>query len=332
MICYVFNYYIKYIILIIILICIVTYFKKSEKFLDKNIYIGSEGMGKWGERLINYLVKLNYPNKNIIWINDDKANIIVKSNFLSDEPEWNKIKKPYIYWSGETYVPDKSNYESKALNLYTTKTQINNNTFWIPYCSLIFNYKEPQKLFPFNKDRKLCGYCNSNPVQFREDFVDLLANKDTTNGVYALGKCIGTSKKINVKKIDGEHSTQNTYKEFSNYAFIICMENKIDDGYVTEKILNGYKAGAIPIYWGDAKTAKELFNPNSFICINDFESSVQCVDYILNLYNDKQRLIKMASEPMFTNNIIPDILQIDNYNNPPKIYKDIAILTKLLLS
>lgn len=320
------RYIIKYILVIIFLLLIITYFKRPELFIDNNIYIGSEGMGKWGERLINYLLKLQYPNKNIIWINNDKANIIVKSNFLSDEPEWNKIKKYYIYWSGEAYTPSISKYESKSIHLYTTHIQNNtyNNIYWIPFCSLVFNYKEPQKLYQFNIKRKLCGYCNSNPIKFREDFVDLLANKDNTNGVYALGKCIGTSKKINIKKLNGTYSTNEMYKEYSNYAFIICMENKIDEGYITEKILNGYKAGAIPIYWGDSVTAKKLFNPKSFICINDFESSESCVDYILELYNDKKRLIDMASESMFTNNVIPDILQIDNYINPPQIYLDIS--------
>jgi hypothetical protein len=227
---------------------------------------------------------------------------------------------------------DKSNYESTSIHLYTTYPLISlekdknniNNIYWIPFCSLVFNYKEPQKLYPFNKDRKLCGYCNSNPIKFREDFVDLLANKDSTNGVYALGKCIGTSKKINIKKLEGTYSTDNMYKEYSNYAFIICMENKIDDGYVTEKIFNAYKAGSIPIYWGDSSTAKKLFNPKSFVCINDFKSTEDCIDYIINLYNDKKRLIEMASEPMFTNNIIPDILQIDNYINPPNIYLNIS--------
>ena len=320
---YIINYIIKYILLILILILLITYSKQLELF-SNIIYVGSEGMGKWSKRLINYLIKLQNPNKNIIWINNNKTNIIIKSNFLSDEQEWNKLKKPYIYWSGETYTPKKSNYESKSLCLFTTTNNLNDNTFWIPYCSLIFNYKEQQKLYSFNTNRKLCGYCNSNLVQFREDFVDLLANKDNTNGVYALGKCIGTSKKINVKKINGIHSTNDAYKEFSNYAFIICMENKIDNGYITEKILNGFKAGAIPIYFGDTITAKKLFNPNSFICVNDFESSEKCIDYILDLYNNKDLLLKMASEPMFTDNIIPDILQIDNFDNPPEIYKHIS--------
>jgi len=317
------NYKILIIFFILLIILILIHIKKVDILTNDNIYIGSEGMGKYSKRLINYLIKLKYPNKNIIWINNNKANIIVRSHFLWEEPVWNNKKKFYIYWSGESYPINNIKYNSKSLYIYSF---FKDNIYWVPYCSIIFNYKESQKIYPFNIDRKLCGYCNSNPVKFREDFIDLLADKDTTNGVYALGKCIGTSKKITKKKLDGGYSTQEMYKEYSNYAFIICMENSIENGYITEKILNGYKAGSIPIYWGDSKTAKKLFNPKSFICVNDYNSIEECIDYILNLYNDKNNLTKMANEPMFTDNIIPDILQIDNYDNPPLHYKKIANL------
>jgi len=317
------NYKILIIFFILLIILILIHIKKVDILTNDNIYIGSEGMGKYSKRLINYLIKLKYPNKNIIWINNNKANIIVRSHFLWEEPVWNNKKKFYIYWSGESYPINNIKYNSKSLYIYSF---FKDNIYWVPYCSIIFNYKESQKIYPFNIDRKLCGYCNSNPVKFREDFIDLLADKDTTNGVYALGKCIGTSKKITKKKLDGGYSTQEMYKEYSNYAFIICMENSIENGYITEKILNGYKAGSIPIYWGDSKIAKKLFNPKSFICVNDYNSIEECIDYILNLYNDKNNLIKMANEPMFTDNIIPDILQIDNYDNPPLHYKKIANL------
>ena len=44
---------------------------------SNNIYIGSEGKGKWGEKIINYLLKLAFPNKNIIWENSNNSHIII---------------------------------------------------------------------------------------------------------------------------------------------------------------------------------------------------------------------------------------------------------------
>jgi hypothetical protein len=123
----------------------------------------------------------------------------------------------------------------------------------------------------------------------------------------------------------------NLINEYSNYAFIICMENQIKNGYVTEKIINGFKSGAIPIYWGDPITVKKLFNEKAFICVNDFPNIESCADYIINLFNDKSRLQNMANEPVFSNNIIPDIMQIGNYENPPKYYLEIANKVKQMI-
>ena len=43
----------------------------------------------------NFLLGYN-PNADI-YINNDNVNIIVKSHFILEEPEWNNQKKQYIY-------------------------------------------------------------------------------------------------------------------------------------------------------------------------------------------------------------------------------------------
>ena len=109
------------------------------------------------------------------------------------------------------------------------------------------------------------------------------------------------------------------------------MENQIENGYVTEKIINGFKSGAIPIYWGDPIAVKKIFNEKAFICVNDFPNIESCANYIIELFNDKARLQNMANEPVFSNNIIPDIMQIGNYENPPKYYLEIANKVKRMI-
>ena len=39
----------------------------------------------------------------------------------------------------------------------------------------------------------------------------------------------------------------------------IPMENQKGDGYITEKILNAFTSGAIPIYWGSSNI-NQFFN------------------------------------------------------------------------
>lgn len=53
-------------------------------------------------------------------------------------------------------------------------------------------------------------------------------------------------------------------KLFHNYRFALVLENHNHDGYVTEKILNAFLAGSIPIYYGSRKVL-DIFNPKAFI-------------------------------------------------------------------
>lgn len=54
------------------------------------------------------------------------------------------------------------------------------------------------------------------------------------------------------------------------YKFNLCFENaKSNPGeiYITEKIINAYKYGTVPVYWG-SEDVVQFFNPKSFINCN----------------------------------------------------------------
>ena len=56
-------------------------------------------------------------------------------------------------------------------------------------------------------------------------------------------------------------------KQFlSSYKFSIAMENSEGDGYISEKIVDSFISGTIPIYYGDYMI-DEYINPKSFILI-----------------------------------------------------------------
>jgi hypothetical protein len=70
-------------IIVVILIIIYLLLNKFDKFNNDNniIYIGSEGMGSYGNSYINYLLKLIYPNKIIKYKNDSNVKLIIRSHF-----------------------------------------------------------------------------------------------------------------------------------------------------------------------------------------------------------------------------------------------------------
>ena len=53
----------------------------------------------------------------------------------------------------------------------------------------------------------------------------------------------------------------------SQYKFMITFENSFGHGYVTEKIFNGFKGGAVPIYWCDIPAAKYYFNDFPYLSL-----------------------------------------------------------------
>ena len=63
------------------------------------------------------------------------------------------------------------------------------------------------------------------------------------------------------------------------------MENTNHEGYITEKILNAYLGGCLPIYYG-TKEVFELFHPESFVYydIRNPEPALQLLKYLY--YNE----------------------------------------------
>lgn len=55
-------------------------------------------------------------------------------------------------------------------------------------------------------------------------------------------------------------------KFLSSYKFSLAMENSNGDGYLSEKILQSYISGTIPIYYGDY-LIDEYINPKTYILI-----------------------------------------------------------------
>jgi hypothetical protein len=91
-----------------------------------------------------------------------------------------------------------------------------------------------------------------------------------------------------------------------DYKFIVCFENDLFPGYVTEKLIDAYKCGAIPIYWGDFGKDSN-FNKESFFNLRDFDSVADLIDCIHG-FSDSQYYEKQTL-PLL--NRYPDLSQIE---------------------
>jgi hypothetical protein len=81
---------------------------------------------------------------------------------------------------------------------------------------------------------------------------------------------------------------QNKHETISRYKFSICFENMALAGYVTEKIVDCFVAGTIPLYWG-APDISSIVPEQAFVDLRKFSSLVQ-LDAYLNSMSEEQAL------------------------------------------
>ena len=272
------------------------------------ITIGSEGKGIWGKKIINFLIKKFKDNYNIIWKKSHNCNVVVKSNFTNLEPRWITRNKPYILWSGESNIPSVPNNSKKFLYVITTFI----NTPYICYIPYVLDspYLYKPKLNNSVTRKYLIAYCSSHKVPIREQLFDLFVEKAGAHQCHSLGRNFG-SYISSQRRVEGTWESQELVQRYTNYNFVFAIENSDVDGYVTEKIMNAFHSGAIPIYWGTSYV-KKLFNEKAFIYVNDFSSLQECVDFVVNMSDEDRE--KMMNEPIYhpTNEVIH--LMDDEFN------------------
>ena len=80
----------------------------------------------------------------------------------------------------------------------------------------------------------------------------------------------------------------------SHYKFSICFENSKTQGYISEKLVDAFEAGTIPIYFGD-DTVLELLNNKSYIHVKDeseFDEKIELIKKIDNNDTLYQEMIR----------------------------------------
>jgi hypothetical protein len=80
------------------------------------------------------------------------------------------------------------------------------------------------------------------------------------------------------------------------HKFMMTYENNSYPGYCTEKLMDGFLAGSVPIYWGDPWVKKD-WNEKAFINVMNIPD---WISEIKRLDNDFSAFKGMYEEPVFT--------------------------------
>ena len=88
----------------------------------------------------------------------------------------------------------------------------------------------------------------------------------------------------------------------SQYNFSLCFENMAMEGYITEKIFDGFYAGTVPIYLG-AKDIQQWIPENTYIDFRNFKTISDLIQYLNGLssknlqdYKENARIFLQSDE------------------------------------
>lgn len=192
------------------------------------------------------------------------------------------------------------------------KKRVSNKTHFIPTLFPQFFSSEQFDVVPFNKKRFIT-YIASNKVvknffkitlikllygfdvkmiyPFRKKIIRFLSHRDDFD---LYGKGWGSEISPFIKKVyRGE--VVDKEKKLREYKFVLCLENAIFPGNITEKIFDCFFAGSVPVYFG-APDIEKYIPLNTFIDMREFKTLTEVESYLDSIdetaYNSYTKNIK----------------------------------------
>jgi hypothetical protein len=97
----------------------------------------------------------------------------------------------------------------------------------------------------------------------------------------------------------GRALRQSKFDLLKDYKFCLCPENSIYDGYVTEKLIDAYAGGTVPVYSGDVSVIND-FNWEALLNYQDAREMDYFVRNVKGLDEDLESYQHIYEQPLLT--------------------------------
>lgn len=223
---------------------------------------------------------------------------------LSDEPDYlicsvfghEALNKKYdncikIFFTGENLCPDFNLYDyAVGFEYLDFGDRYMRWPLYYAYGQGVWDLLMSKHINPHDKLAGKTGFCsfvysNNRGDFIREKFFQELSKYKKVNSGGRYMNNIGMPEGVK-NKIEFE----------SRHKFSIAFENSSHPGYTTEKLIQAFAANTVPIYWGDPGV-KKVFNPESFVFVNDFESLDEVVNKVREIDQNDELYLKYLGTP-----------------------------------
>ena len=256
-----------------------------------------------------------YSEEIIVSDNLDDSDILIESIFITNEYiNYKKWKHTFLFTGESRYAYCMSEY----LSSYTCILGFNPTTDnYVEFPLYIIYFKlnptmtfEPTKHIKNNNASVVIS--NENSYE-RIIFVEALEKRMNVLSGGKYKNNIGGP----IMPICGGYS-ENLINFYKESKFAITMENTKREHYITEKLINGFRAGIIPVYWGSPHIS-EHFNTKRFLILEDDsdESIDKVIDRMVNMSDEEY--FQIVNEPIFNEGINIDTVYNNAVNNIKKL-------------
>lgn len=271
------------------------------KTKDKIIFFASTKATQYSGYVVDVIKK--YLGKKIIHTNDfTNADIII--SHITDR------RKLFVSYALNIIISGESRNISDTYDIYigTKIDTIASISLYVPYLYLSLS-EHKKSICPtnyLNNKKYFCAYMYCYDIPHRVKYFNLLNNYKLVHG---LGKSCNNynqyDKSHNTRNTDGNdgNNDDRTYLDvavelYSNYKFVLALENFYQDGYFTEKIINPLIANSIPIYWGTPDVFNYI-NKKRVIYVQDYSNDDELLEKIIQIDSSEEEYNKILLEPIY---------------------------------
>lgn len=236
------------------------------------------------DRLFTFLKK-HFP----VILVDNNPNFVIYSSWGDEHLNYDC---PKIFYTGENHRPNFFLCDYALGFDFIDRP----NYLRVPLYSILWYYDFNKLLFPAHQEiiegnpkSKFCCFISSNwGAKVRNNFFHKLSKYQQVDpGGNVLNNVGGP--------------VPNKIEFMRPYKFCIAYENSSYPGYVTEKIMDCFYAGCIPIYWGSPSVYRD-FNPKRILNRLDFNSDEELIDRIKELNENSEAYHNFVKQPIFSDN------------------------------
>ncbi len=271
---------------------------KQEQFEDSPIRVYFDGFwpgfNEDSKKPFLEIAKIVF-NQNCVSGNENDSSVIIQSVFGADKEKAKKFKYK-IFHTGENY----KNEDINAYDILLAGEETNGKYISFP---LFLLYLSPEDISKYQQytpprttvpEKDVITIISNSGGNIRNTFLEELEKHFEVS--------YGGGYKNNIGgRLPHKQGTPE-YNEFvGKYKFIITMENSEAPHYITEKILQGFGAQIIPIYWG-GNAVHNYFNKDRFIHLKDStpESMQDVISKMKFLKENPDKWLEMVNKPIFT--------------------------------